>query len=130
MNIFELVDEHLTAEQSTGNLIDVPRGRACGIEAARMYAGFGALTDSTVINLDAITGNTILDVSEWAVIKPLFMLYIERESSKVVEASRGMGVEMFGRAVSEVVADILQYERDLPRLAFEQEPWSVIPPLG
>jgi hypothetical protein len=129
LKISALVEEHLDVEQSTGNLTDDGQAHACGIEAARMYAGFGVLTDPTVTDLASITGDTVLDVSEWAVIKPLFRLYLERESAKVVETSRGMGVEMFGRDTSTVAADIAQYERDLQKLAFEQEPWSIIPAL-
>lgn len=58
---------------------------------------------------------------EWGIIRPLFMLYVERENARALEASRGLGVDVYGRTVDQVEADIRQYEtQDLPRLAFAQ----------
>ncbi len=65
--------------------------------------------------------DTDLTDSEWAVVKPLFLLYIERENARALEASRGLGVDPYGRSNDVVEADIRQYEADLPRLAFAQE---------
>lgn len=58
---------------------------------------------------------------EWFVIRPLFMLYVERENARALEASKQLGVEVYGRTVDQVEADIRTYEtQDLPRLAFAQ----------
>lgn len=57
---------------------------------------------------------------EWGLIRPLYMLYVERENARGLEASRGMGVDVYGRTVDQVEADIRQYETELQRLAFAQ----------
>lgn len=58
---------------------------------------------------------------EWFVIRPLFLLYVERENARALEASRQLGVEVYGRTVDQVEADIRTYEtQDLTRLAFAQ----------
>ncbi|KVN83499.1 hypothetical protein [Burkholderia ubonensis] len=58
---------------------------------------------------------------EWGIIRPLYLLYVERENARGLEASRGLGVDVYGRTVDQVEADIRQYEtQDLPRLAFAQ----------
>jgi len=67
----------------------------------------------------APTIETDITFSEWAVIKPLFMLYVEKANAFALEASRVMGVEVFGRAVDTIENDIQRYEQiDMPRLAF------------
>lgn len=65
----------------------------------------------------AITGATEISVSEWALIRPLFLLYIERENSIQLEASRGLGVDVYGRSSSEIAGDITQMEASLPHTA-------------
>jgi hypothetical protein len=121
-----LVDEFLDRERPTGNIATPDQVLACAIESTRLYSAFGTLTDATVTSSpDTITFATDVTESEWGVIMPLFRLYVERDAAKAVEASRGMGVETFGRTVSEVAADITLYEERLPHLAFEQEPFTV-----
>ncbi|MDF0506607.1 hypothetical protein POK33_38295 [Burkholderia cenocepacia] len=64
---------------------------------------------------------TAITDSEWAIIRPLFMLYVERENARALEASRGLGVDPYGRSVDQIEGDIRQYEvTELPRLAFQQ----------
>ena len=53
-------------------------------------------------------------------IRPLFVLYVERETAVQLEASRALGVEVFGRTVSEIDGEITQYESMLPEKAFCQ----------
>lgn len=70
-------------------------------------------------NLAFIDENTDLTVGEWALIRPLFLLYVERENSMRLEASRAAGIEVFGRSVSEVAQDITMMENEtLPARAF------------
>jgi len=90
------------------------------------YSGYSALNPAPPTQIPGqvitaptsypeITGSTDLHVSEWAIIRPLFLLYIERENALQIEASKGMGIEAFGRMSSEVIADITQMELSLPQ---------------
>lgn len=56
--------------------------------------------------------------SELAIINPLFRLYVERENAQHLEASRALGLEVYGRSVAEVQGDIVQLEAELPMAAF------------
>jgi hypothetical protein len=46
------------------------------------------------------------------------MLYVERENAVYLEASRGMGLDVYGRSVAEITGDITNFEMELPKLAF------------
>ena len=72
-----------------------------------------------------ITENLLLDYGEYAIIKPLFLLYVERETALQLEASRQLGADVFGRSSSEISADINNYELQLQKLAFNQDIISV-----
>lgn len=73
-----------------------------------------------VKSLSYITGATVLSVGEWALIRPLFVLYTERENAMRLEASRALGLEVYGRMVSEISGDIERMEapEGLPARAF------------
>jgi hypothetical protein len=89
------------------------------IAATLKYSGYGNITTRTsVIALPIIDGSCELSDCEWSVIRPLFMLYVERENAVYLEASRGMGLEVYGRSVSEITMDIGTFELELPHLAF------------
>lgn len=111
-----LVERFLTQERSAGNLLDADTVTAQAVAATRFYAGFAEL-DSQAGEIDAATE---LTDSEWALIRPLFLLYVEREQALHVEASAMLGVSGFGRSTSEVAGEILQAEAELPRRAFFQ----------
>lgn len=110
-----------------GLILSEQEEQAQAVNAARQYAAWGdiaSLGDSPVLaTLDA---DTVIDEGEWAIIKPLAALFIERENARALEASRGVGVDVYGRDVNTIEADIRQYESvDLPRLAFMQLPESI-----
>jgi hypothetical protein len=68
-----------------------------------------------------LDANTEITPSEWSILKPLYMLYVERENARVLETSRQQGVEVFGRDVASIQGDIERQENEvLPRLAFFQ----------
>lgn len=70
----------------------------------------------------AIDGTAVITVSEWALIKPLFLLYVERENAIQLEASRAMGLDVWGRSVSEIITDIDRYQSEvLPKSAFSAQ---------
>jgi hypothetical protein len=70
--------------------------------------------------VDWVTDATVISQSEWAIIRPLFLLYVEREQAIHLEASRNFGVDVFGRSSAEIQQDIDLYEERLPNLAFSQ----------
>jgi hypothetical protein len=71
--------------------------------------------------LKVLDAQTDITPSEWSIIKPLYMLYVERENARVLETSRQQGVEVFGRDVASIQGDIERQEIEvLPRLAFFQ----------
>lgn len=65
-----------------------------------------------------VENETLLTQSEWAIVRPLFILYVERENAIYLEASRSLGVDVYGRSASEVAQDITQKELDIQRLMF------------
>jgi len=106
-------------ERPAGNLLDGDQITAQVVAATRMYAGYGKLSAFEGVDpVPTITGDTVVSVSEWAVIRPLFMLYVERENALQLEASRGLGVDVFGRDSATVAAEITQAEAELPLKAF------------
>jgi len=72
-----------------------------------------------------LSESTVVTPSDWAIIRPLFLLYCEREQALMLEASRVMGVDVFGRATSEVQQDINTTEAELPLKAFIQPAFSI-----
>lgn len=88
------------------------------IRAARYYDGFGQIESILERNQD-ITAETLLTKGEISVITPLFELYVERENALLLEASRALGVEVYGRTISEISSDITQKELEIQNLAFE-----------
>lgn len=105
----------------------------CGYATIRSTAPAADIRNDVPVNHTAIDGsNDIsgaqdfdLSPSEWSIIKPLFDLYVERENASHIEASRAMGVEIFCRAVSEIQVDVNEREREMPKMAFMEEPFTV-----
>lgn len=122
MNIQQLADRFATLERPAGNVLSGPDVVAQAIAATSQYAGYALLTcrEELVAPYPAIDGDTEISESEWAIIRPLFMLYVERENALQLEFSRGMGVDVPGRSSSEISGEITQYETELPRRAFYQ----------
>lgn len=105
--------------------------------AVRFYCGYAALTNSPPVPVDEggdgihtdITADNLIEgaqdfdltPSEYAIIKPLFYLYVEKENAQHLEASRALGTEVFGRSVAEVENDIKDMEAELPHRAFQED---------
>lgn len=77
------------------------------------------------IPFDELTEDTMVSPSDWAIIRPLFLLYCEREQALMLESSRVMGVDVFGRSSSEVLQDINTAEAELPQKAFIQPAFTI-----
>lgn len=114
MTITDLVTQFLTDDRPAGNILSEPVFIAQAIAATKFYAGFAEIESKPV----SIDDTTELSLSEWALIRPLFLLYIEREHALQVEASGMMGITGFGRTSSEVSGDIREYELDMPHKAW------------
>ena len=113
--LHDLAEQFAGTERPAGNLLSSEAILAQAVAATRMYAGYGKLSSAPQ---GVITGDIDVSVSEWAVIRPLFLLYVERENALQLEASRGLGVDVFGRDSSTIAADITQIEMELPAKAF------------
>jgi len=109
----EIVTTFITQQRPAGMILPVETVLAQAFAATRYYAGF------CQISIEDIDEKTQIHNGHWALISPLFLLYLERETALQLEAARGgFGVEPFGRSSSEIANDITQYETELPRRAF------------
>lgn len=101
----------------------------CGllIAAVRFYVGYTNLSASVDhrTTLEEITEETPLTASEWSIIRPLFLLYVERETALQLEATRVMGADPFGRNSSEIAAEIQQVESEMADKAYV-EPYLTV----
>src|SRR5258706_12747574 len=91
-----LATNFATNERPDGLPFDNGVVLAQAIAATRMYAGYATpASHEGVSPAPEIDANTEISVSEWALIRPLFILYVEREAALYWEASRGSGVDGF-----------------------------------
>lgn len=141
MTLAELAESYLAA--LPGLVLDEAQTTAMAVAAARFYAGYGDIisvsqsdvllsapgageaypvapdpapaqrADLPIRNLGLITGTTDISTGEWAIIRPLFVLYCERGNATLIEATRGLGVDVFGRTVSEVAQAIESMENEI-----------------
>lgn len=125
MTLQELADEWHAQRSASGALIAAANVLAAFVEAARYYSGFADIAAAPGPDLASVDASTDLTASEWATIKPLAYLYVEREAAIVNEASRGQGLEPIGRVSAEVEADIRQVEETIQLLAFAWPAFSV-----
>lgn len=114
MNIGEIVEGFLAEERSVAVLLSNDQVEALAIAAVRFYIGYNDLDAIPNTALSDITANAELTAGEWAVIKPLFLLYVERETALQTEATGMQGVTGYGRNSSEVNSEISAFERDFP----------------
>lgn len=144
MKLAELIAEYAEARE-VGLMLTEPELTDCGVRATRFYAGYGKITSLDeadnqpaagelpadppsvlreaypVKDLAIIDVQVELTVGEWAVISPLFYLYVELLNSTRLEASRSSGIEPFGRSSSEIQQEITLMENEtLPQRAFSQ----------
>lgn len=115
-----------------GVIVEEPYVKRSLKDAVRFYCGYAKLTNGELApdeihdTIDAdndVDGVDDFDLtpSEYALIRPLFFLYVERESAMHLEASRGLGVDVFGRTVSEIAQEISLMEEALPKKAFMEK---------
>ena len=121
MKLSDLVDEFVGQRLASGLLLSPDTVLQAAVDATRFYAGFASMEDTGAADLQ----DRDISDSEWALIRPLFILYVERETSVVSELSRASGLETLTRTAAEVEGDIRQMEADMPLKAFVQPYTSV-----
>lgn len=105
-------------------------------ESVRFYCGHAALRNHALaadgIHSSIDASNEIdsaqdfdLNPSEYALIKPLWYLYMELENATSLEASRGQGLDVYGRNTSEIRQDIAALELEMPKRAFMEPVVSI-----
>lgn len=82
--------------------------------------------EATIDGQSVLVTDIELTLSELALIRPLFLLYCERENATHLEASRALGVDVYGRSVAEVTTDIKEYEENLPHRSFVEPAIMVV----
>jgi multisubunit Na+/H+ antiporter MnhF subunit len=103
MTLTELVNRFLVNERPLGVVLDERVVMAQAVAATVYYDGYIRLASTPA----AIDETTALNNFEWAVIRPLFLLYVERETALYLEAAQVLGVTLFGRgseAVQKAIA--------------------------
>jgi hypothetical protein len=127
MTLEDLAAEFIALRGEVGLYASDDRVTQCAIDAARFYSGFTSL--ASLIDKPARPVDESADIthSEWSVIRPLFVLYVERETAIAIESTRNLGVEQIGRSSSEVSADITQLEADFSGRAYSEDLFSVGP---
>jgi len=126
MTLLELITEFMASRLTGGLVIGEPDVTKAMLKAVRFYAGYAEVSyffeqdPSVTPALTQLTDAVTLTTSEWAIIQPLFNAYADHENALRLEASRGLGVDVYGRSSSELSAEIKQLELDLPRKAFYQ----------
>lgn len=110
MLLSSIVSQFLAEERNVAVLLADTQVEALAIAATGFYSGYADLTAAPNTTLADITGNVDISASEWAIIKPLFLLYVERETALQTEATGMQGVNGFGRNSSEVNSDIARVE--------------------
>ncbi len=138
MKLSDIIDGFLTPYPA-GLTLDRLDVESCLMKAVRMYAGYSSIAGlpeqlppdgdgihSTVIPGSGVDGQDVdLNHSELAIIMPLFERYVERQNATNLEASRGLGVDVYGRSVAEVQMDINQLEMELPQRAFKETAFTI-----
>lgn len=128
MKLADIVAEYVSVRAPGWLVLSGQEALASALRATQFYAGYGGIESmalptapsSAIKQLTSITPEVVLTVSEWALISPLFVLYLEFENAQRLEASRASGLEVYGRSTSEVAQDIKEAEERMPQKAFSQ----------
>lgn len=119
-SLLELAETFRSENRPIVQLLEPEEILAQLISATEYYDGYAELEDHRegVKVCPRVTANTRLNESEQALIWPLFLLYIERESVLYAEASRGLGLDSFIRPSSEIAQDIQMMQQEWPHMTF------------
>jgi hypothetical protein len=122
-----LVAEFMAERDGSGLYADDPAIDRCAIAAARFYAAYGPVASMDDVDppVTEVTADTELTTGEWALIRPLFLLYVERIEVRVQEASAAAGHVAVGRSAETVAGDIKAMEEAIPHMSFVEPAFSV-----
>lgn len=114
MELEKLVDGFLEYRAPGWLTLDRDEALNCAVNALRFYAGYGPLSLYAGRRcLDKFDENVKVSTGEWAIIAPLFILYLEFENAQRLEAARANGLEVHGRATESIKGDINALEKDI-----------------
>lgn len=126
MRINDLVTRWARNFRPVGNLLEEPIILGCAIRAAETYASHAPLKSQNFQASDQfLNESTDITPSEWGLIEPLFLLYVEKEESVYIDAMKQFGGDIERRTNSEISQDIERYLDGLPRKSFMQGPISL-----
>lgn len=129
LTLQDLVTEYMAVGDNGGNVVEEQIVMQQLIDAVRFYLAYGdlkqRLAGDVIIEAGDVSDTTELTSSEWGLIKPLFNLYAEKQNAIRLEASRANGLDVYGRSVSEVQADINLMHDELPHKIFSMDMFSV-----
>ncbi|NWA11946.1 hypothetical protein [Pseudomonas gingeri] len=122
MKLSELVAQYL-AVLPIGCVLTEEQVERHLLTATRHYLGLADLKSGETLGVKALIGTDAaqdvdLTHSELELIRPLWDLYMEKENSMALEASRSQGADVWGRSVAEVEVSIQMYVDRLPMLSF------------
>lgn len=118
MTIGSIVSQFLAEERSVAVLLPPSQVEALAISAVAFYCGYNDLSNIPPNpQMSDITKDVVVTLSEWVVIRPLFLLYVERETALQIEATGMQGVTGYGRNSSEVNSEISRLEESFAQQA-------------
>ncbi len=140
MHISEIIGAYVAGQPAGIVLEPADIGRLLR-KAVRLYCGYAALKNLpavpvadggdgihspfSIANESVGDQDVLLTHGEFAIISPLWNLYIEFENATHLEASRDSGIETWGRTASEIKADIDQMEASFPNITFSEMPETI-----
>lgn len=121
-----IVDEYVAARAPGWLVLSAEECYESALRAVRFYAAYGSIRSIAddpafpIRKILAISIETEVTVSEWALIMPLFVLYVEEQNAYRLEASRTGGLDPYGRQVGEIKSEIQTVEEQMAARAFCQ----------
>lgn len=116
LTLEQFVDRFITLERGDALILERDQVLAQAVAAASFHACFSPLEYSPAGSF--VSPETVVTLGEWAQMRSLFILYVDRETALQLEATRQLGADVFGRTVSEVAGEIATVEADYARRVF------------
>jgi hypothetical protein len=147
----ELVTEFYSLSRPVGTVIALEQAQQLAVDAARFFGAYGSFeiaqappdpcrqtptTPATFAQVSdigkvdypetiTVGADVYVTLGEWAIIRPLFVLYVERENAIHLESTRGLGADVFGRSSDVITDNIKDCEQEVMERAFNQKILSV-----